>query len=384
MSTVYSRLVNEPLAEESTTRRRHRRGDEPGDTQGQHRQARDGSTQVEASEREPWPVPPGTVAFLTDAELGRLPPIEYDIDGVLPTGGLIFLVGSQGSGKTLLALEWSISIALGRPWYGREVQRGPVIYIAAEGARSLNTRLDCWKFYHQVPVTQETGIAWLPRRVALADRESVGAFIAAALAQPDRPRMTVIDTLPRCTQGKRENDPDGMGLALEGADQIRETLGCSVLLITHPAREGSDNPRGHGSQEGAADAVWALKEQDGVRVLSCPKLKDGDESQTVSLVLVQCGSSVLLLPPEAAGVQSSLTPGQRTTMATIRDTDVGTGVLAGTIIDASRLPKSTVYFVLKHLHDAGYVSVSRHRWSVTTAGLVQLSSEGSSGKSNAV
>jgi AAA domain-containing protein len=336
------------------------------------------------SERSGVPAPGGAVAFLTDAELGRLPPIEHDIDGVLPTGGLNFLVGPQGSGKTLLALEWSISIALGRPWYGRDVRQGPVVYIAAEGARSLNTRLDCWKFYHKVSMTQETGIRWLPKRVALADHASVTAFISAAMLAAPPPRMVVIDTFPRCTQGLAENDADGMGRALDAADRIRETLGSSVLLVTHPSREGSDNPRGHSSQESAADAVWALKEQDGVRVLSCPKLKDGDESQTISLVLVQCGNSVLLLPPEAAASSASLTPGQRTVLATIRDTDVGNGLPAGTIIDASRLPKSTVYFVLKHLHDAGFVSATRHRWSLTPSGVVQLSSGVSSEKSSAV
>jgi hypothetical protein len=251
-----------------------------------------------------------------------------------------------------------------------------VLYVAAEGARSLHSRLECWKFYHKHPIDAESGVEWFPRRLALRDPQSVGAFIAAAAAHP--PRLVIIDTLARCTQGTKENDPDGMGEALGAADRIRETLGAGVLLLAHPARQGSDNPRGHSSQDGAADAIWVLKDQDGARTLSCGKLKDGDESPVFSLVLIPVGSGVLLLPAAEAGVQSSLTTGQRAVLAAIRGIDTGGGVAAAMISDASKVAKSSVYFVLKNLLDLGYVAERKHRWSITPLGLVQLSSEVSS------
>jgi hypothetical protein len=75
--------------------------------------------------------------LLTDDDLADLPPLEWDIDGVLPTGGLNYLIGPAGVGKSLLALWWACCIGLGRNWYGRSVKRGRVIYVAAEGSRSL-------------------------------------------------------------------------------------------------------------------------------------------------------------------------------------------------------------------------------------------------------
>jgi hypothetical protein len=317
--------------------------------------------------------------------LAQLPPIEWDIEGVLPTGGLGYLVGAPGSGKTLLAIDWSCSIALGRPWYGRSVRQGPVLYIAAEGSRSLHTRLDCWKWHHRTLVTAESGVRWFDRRLVLTDHRQLGAFLAAVLADGLAPRWVMIDTLPRCTQGSKENDPDSMGQALAAADQIRETLQAGVLFITHPSREG-ELPRGHGSQEGAADSIWFLKVQDGVRTLTAPKLKDGDESQSFSLVLCPVGNSVLLLPSAEAEVQAPvqarLTSGQRAVLASIRGTDTGSGVTAATIIEASKVAKSSVHFVLKNLRDLDYVTEHKHRWSVTPLGLVQLSSEVSSAKSS--
>ena len=187
---------------------------------------------------------PARPQLLTDAQLGHLPALEWDIDGILPTGGHSYLVGIPASGKTLLALDWSCHVALGRPWYGRTVKQGPVLYVAAEGARSLHHRLECWKFYHKVPVTQETGIRWFPRRLTLGDPASLGAFIAEVASYGIKPRLIVIDTLARCARGAKENDSDGMGRALEAVDQLREVLGAGVLLVAHPNRVGGDNPRG--------------------------------------------------------------------------------------------------------------------------------------------
>jgi hypothetical protein len=313
--------------------------------------------------------------FLTDAELAALPPVEWDIDGILPTGGLSFLIGQPGTGKSLLALWFASCISLGLPWAGRAVRRGRVIYVAAEGARSLHSRLEIWKSYYDQEKV-DTRIAWMPKRLELRDPQSVGAFLLAASELA--PRLVIIDTLGRCTQGAKENDSDGMGEALGAADRIREVLETSVLLLAHPSRDGGDSPRGHSSQDGAADAIWVLKDQDGSRILSCAKLKDGDESTEVRLALVQCWGSVVLIPADKAGVQSRLTPGQRTVLATIRGIDTGTGVTAATISEASKVAKSSVHFVLKNLLDLGYVTVRNHRWSITPLGLVQLSSGESS------
>ena len=54
-----------------------------------------------------------------------------------------------------------------------------------------------------------------------------------------------------------------------------------------------------------------------------------------------------------------------------------------TIIDASKVAKSSVHFILKNLLERGLVSVRSHRWSLTPSGLVQLSSGLSGGSSSA-
>ncbi len=143
--------------------------------------------------------------------------------------------------------------------------------------------------------------------------------------------------------------------------------------LAHPSRDGGDNPRGHSSQDGAADAIWVMKDQDGSRILSCAKLKDGDESTEVRLALIQREGSVVLMPADKAGVQQSLTTGQLKVLATIHGIDHGTGVGASTIVDVSKVAKSSVHYILKNLKDAGLVAHKSYRWRLTSAGLVQSS-----------
>lgn len=324
-----------------------------------------------AQQLEAWPRP-----FLTDAELLGLPPNEWDVHGVLLTGGLSFLVGPKGVGKSLLALDLACSLALGRTWLGHAVRRSDVVYVAAEGARSLHSRLALWKGYHGCE-DQESNVRWMPRRLQLLDRASLTDFLIDA-ALPNPPGLVILDTFPRCTQGIAENDPEGMGRALEAADEIRERLGAGVLLVTHPSRDGGDMPRGHSSQEGAADAIWVLKDNDGERVLSCAKLKDGDETLTHSLTLISRLGSVMLVPSDLVKSHASLTPNQRTILATIRDVDHGLGIAASVIIDVCRLPKPSVYRALKHLHESGYLAHKSQRYSLTPTGAAQLVSPVSS------
>ena len=44
------------------------------------------------------------------------------------------------SGKSFLALAWALCIASGKRWLDREVETGPVVYVAAEGVSGVWTR----------------------------------------------------------------------------------------------------------------------------------------------------------------------------------------------------------------------------------------------------
>ena len=78
-----------------------------------------------------------------------LPNPEWTIDGILPAEGLTVLVAPPGVGKTFQALDWSFRIATGKStWASRAVQRGGVVYVAAEGFAGLPLRVQAWKRRH--------------------------------------------------------------------------------------------------------------------------------------------------------------------------------------------------------------------------------------------
>ena len=75
------------------------------------------------------------------SDLHKWPKREALIEGLLDCGALSVMFGPSGCGKTFFALDLAAHIALGRPWRGREVLQGPVVYIAAEGGYGILDRL---------------------------------------------------------------------------------------------------------------------------------------------------------------------------------------------------------------------------------------------------
>jgi hypothetical protein len=64
------------------------------------------------------------------------------IKGLIPKEGVGTLFGESGDYKTFTAIHLCLHIATGEMWGGRKVKHpGPVVYIAAEGARGSKKRI---------------------------------------------------------------------------------------------------------------------------------------------------------------------------------------------------------------------------------------------------
>src|SRR4030095_2900240 len=81
-------------------------------------------------------------------ELCGLPAPDWLIQGILALGVMAGLYGPSGHGKSFVALAWALCIATGRDWFGRATSQGPVIYVAAEGGRSIRKRVQAWMNDH--------------------------------------------------------------------------------------------------------------------------------------------------------------------------------------------------------------------------------------------
>lgn len=222
------------------------------------------------------PTPAGKPARFTPisvADFAGRPAPTWIIKGVLPKAELCVLFGPSGSGKSFMALDLAMCIALGLPWRGRRVRQGRVVYLAAEGAGGFRNR--CVAYAHakgldlkDVPLDV---IADVPNLVLKDD--------ALALAKAMGPCSVVfVDTLAQTTPGSDENSGEDMGKALSHCKGVHKVTGALVVLVHHAGKDTSKGARGWSGIRAAADAELEVMRLANGRLLRTSKQKDGDDN----------------------------------------------------------------------------------------------------------
>lgn len=248
--------------------------------------------------------------FLTDTDLEAMEPPEYLLDEILTEGSLAALFGPPGSGKSFLVLDWAMCIETGIKWVGsRQAKQGHVVYVLAEGAATLGSRITAWKDY--LNAKGEVGVNFVAEPVLLMDPGAVALFLRdLKAAVPETPSLVIFDTLARCMAGGDENSARDMGLLIQGADRIRHELGCAVLLVHHTNKSG-ESERGSTALRGAVDTLLKLKKNDeGTITLECEKQKDAASFEPIPLHLKPHLQSAVItaISPLAVGTGALPTP----------------------------------------------------------------------------
>ena len=200
------------------------------------------------------------------------------VKGLLPANGMAVLYGHPGSGKTFLALDWALHVALGWEWQGRKVKQGVVLYVAAEGLTGLKNRVAAFRKHHGVAGVP---FAVVPTAIDLqqpnADVERLIDAIKRAADHFDLPpAMIVIDTLSKTFGGGKENTDD-MVPYVANCGRISASFECLTMPIHHRPKDAeSEEPRGHSSLKGGADTVL-LVESGETKKVRVTKQKDGED-----------------------------------------------------------------------------------------------------------
>lgn len=197
----------------------------------------------------------GRFRILDEDAQDRLPDPSWLIRDLLPAKSTVMLYAPSGHWKTFLALDWSMTIASGLDKWG-EVDRGPVVYIAAEGATGLGKyRRPAWKMLHgvfeSVPFKIVDQMPWISRL------DDVLELCDTILQEVGRPKMLVVDTLARAMMGLEENSAKDSGLAIEAIEIMKRKLDCTILALHHTRKDG-DGYRGSGAILAGFDSVISL------------------------------------------------------------------------------------------------------------------------------
>jgi hypothetical protein len=156
-------------------------------------------------------------------------------------------------------------------WHGHKVTQSKVLYLIAEGASGIKSRVDAWVLANGCDVDN---VLFLPVPVQMMRDSDVAAF--TLLLKVLQPTLVILDTQARVTVGAEENSARDMGVFVDSLEQLRRESGACILIVHHEPRNG-EHLRGSIALEGAAISIIRVS-KDGTQIeISNPKQKDEPE-----------------------------------------------------------------------------------------------------------
>ncbi len=216
------------------------------------------------------------------------------VKNLLPAVGVAFLAGPPSAGKSYLALELSLALAMGGEILGRRARASGVVYVCAEGQAGMRARIKAWRDEHGSRHLPFQLIAQPPN---FLDSNSVDALLEELLAARSEMvaeghglGMVVIDTMAASAAGADENASSSMSLILAGLARLSREINALVLVVAHVGKDEDRGIRGWSGQLAAADTVIMLKRavrDPSLRVGTIAKQKDGRDGERFAFRLSQ-------------------------------------------------------------------------------------------------
>ena len=231
-----------------------------------------GAAAVQARFEQPeQPKAPPGFALIRASEL-KPRPIDWLITDLVERDSLLLIFGPPAAAKTFTVIDMVGCIANGKPYHGRAVKQGPVIYIAGEGHNGLARRFTAWRIVNKGDMIN-VFVSTMP--AAMLDPVNLSAVLAAIDATGCKPAMVVLDTVARNYGPGDENSTQDMTAFIAACDQIRTAYGCTVAMVHHTGHGEQQRGRGSSVLNGAIDAAYRISRDPGGPVLiENAKMKD--------------------------------------------------------------------------------------------------------------
>lgn len=207
------------------------------------------------------------------------PTPEYLVPGMLYRDGLATVFGPPGAAKSFLLLDIAMSLATGQPWRGRDIGRGLVHYVMAEGQAVNNLRARAWLADREVDREEARGrFVTIPEGVVLTP-EGITSYLPLVLEH--KPDLIVLDTKNLMFAGK-ESQGDDLGIMLRALHALRMAAdSCAVVLVDHSGLTDDSRTRGSNAQKGGMDTEVRVVELDGgIREATVTRDKSGVVGRT--------------------------------------------------------------------------------------------------------
>jgi AAA domain len=181
------------------------------------------------------------------------PDVDWLLEPVLEAGTINVMFAKPATGKSLLALEWSLNLTR---------QGRTVVYLDDENrVRDLVERLQA---FGAEPGELDRLVLYSFAGLPPLDRP-VGGLHLLAVAVTAGAHLVVLDTTSRMVAGG-ENDADTFLQLYRCSLAPLKRRGITVLRLDHPGKDSDRGQRGSSAKDGDADTIWRLtEEKDGLR-----------------------------------------------------------------------------------------------------------------------
>lgn len=186
--------------------------------------------------------------------------VSWVLDGMLPTGGFSLLAGRPKGGKTTLARNLAISVAQGKDFLSRSVQKGTVLYLALEEKRS-----EVKKHFRDMGASGDEDV-----RVFVSNAPVDALAKLREQTEQVKPVLIIVDPLLRFTRVRDGNDYAEVTQALEPLLMLARETGAHVLVVHHTGkgeRQGGDSILGSTAIFASVDTAMILKRGETYRTI---------------------------------------------------------------------------------------------------------------------
>lgn len=157
---------------------------------------------------------------------------EWLIAGIIPLGSVTLLAASGGVGKSTVAYNWALHIAMGTPWSGRRCMQGKTL-VAQSDEPLLDTAEKLSVIGYQ-DAGLEPGTVRFWETWRFAHMKQLEDYI-----RRERPVFVVIDSLTACLAGMNvDMVKSNAGDVIYGLRDLANTYRCSILILHHLNKSG--------------------------------------------------------------------------------------------------------------------------------------------------
>ena len=157
---------------------------------------------------------------------------DWLIAGIMPLGTVMLFAASGGSGKSTIAYNWALHIALGQSWSGRHCLKGKSLIIQSDEPLVDASEKLTVIGYQDADLEPNTINFWETWR--FAHMKQLEDYV-----KKHRPLFIAIDSLTACLAGM---DVDliksNAGDVIYGLRDIANTYKCSIMILHHLNKSG--------------------------------------------------------------------------------------------------------------------------------------------------